>query len=137
TETRDVDTGKHSRRTSRYARLLAGALAKNPAFATYLTPERVDLLSSLAPLHDIGKVGVPDAVLNKPGALTPEELIEMRRHPVYGRDVILKAERQVGVRDDAILSLAKEIVYTHHERWDGTGYPEGSSGADIPIVGRL
>ena len=96
---RDVDTWKHSRRTSRYARLLAGALAKNPAFATYLTPERVELLSSLAPLHDIGKVGVPDAVLNKPGALTPEEMAEMQRHPVYGRDVICRAEQESGIVD--------------------------------------
>ena len=137
TETRDVDTGKHSRRTSRYARLLAGALAKNADFATYLTPERVDLLSSLAPLHDIGKVGVPDAVLNKPGALTPEEMVEMQRHPVYGRDVICRAEKESGIVDDVILGMAKEIVYTHHEKWDGTGYPEGLKGADIPVPGRV
>jgi hypothetical protein len=137
TETRDAETGRHSRRTQQYAKVLARQLSTHPRFHDYLTPERIDLLSSLAPLHDIGKVGVPDAVLNKPGALTPEELAEMRRHPVYGRDVILKAERQVGVRDDAILSLAKEIVYTHHERWDGSGYPEGLSGMDIPVVGRL
>jgi adenylate cyclase len=137
TETRDVDTGKHSRRTSRYARLLAGALAKNPAFATYLTTERIELLSSLAPLHDIGKVGVPDAVLNKPGALTPEEMVEMQRHPVYGRDVICRAEKESGIVDDVILGMAKEIVYTHHEKWDGSGYPEGLKGAGIPVPGRV
>jgi putative two-component system response regulator len=117
--------------------VLAQQLSAHPRFKDYLTPERIELLSSLAPLHDIGKVGVPDAVLNKPGALTPEELTEMRRHPVYGRDVILRAEQKVGVKDDAILSLAKEIVYTHHERWDGTGYPEGLKGTAIPVVGRL
>jgi putative two-component system response regulator len=137
TETRDAETGRHSRRTQQYTKVLAQQLSDHPRFRDYLTPERIDLLSSLAPLHDIGKVGVPDAVLNKPGALTPDELAEMRRHPIYGRDVILKAERQVGVRDDAILALAKEIVYTHHERWDGTGYPQGLSGADIPIAGRI
>jgi putative two-component system response regulator len=137
TETRDVDTGKHSRRTSRYARLLAGALAKNPAFATYLTTERIELLSSLAPLHDIGKVGVPDAVLNKPGALTREEMAEMQRHPVYGRDVICRAEKESGIVDDVILGMAKEIVYTHHEKWDGTGYPEGLKGTAIPVPGRV
>lgn len=137
TETRDVDTGKHSRRTSRYARLLAGALAKNPAFATYLTPDRVELLSSLAPLHDIGKVGVPDAVLNKPGVLTPEEMAEMQRHPVYGRDVICRAEKESGIVDDVILGMAKEIVYTHHEKWDGTGYPDGLKGSEIPVPGRV
>jgi adenylate cyclase len=137
TETRDVETGKHSRRTQQYAKVLAQQLSTHPRFHDYLTPERIDLLSSLAPLHDIGKVGVPDAVLNKPGALTAEELVEMRRHPIYGRDVILRAEQQVGVRDDAILSLAKDIVYTHHERWDGTGYPQGLCGTDIPVPGRL
>ena len=137
TETRDAETGRHSRRTQLYTKVLAQKLSDHPRFRDYLTPERIELLSSLAPLHDIGKVGVRDAVLNKPGALTPEEFAEMRRHPIYGRDVILKAERQVGVRDDAILSLAKEIVYTHHERWDGTGYPQGLRGSDIPVAGRI
>ena len=136
-EVRDVETGRHSRRTQEYARVLAQQLASHPSFRDYLTPERIDLLSSLAPLHDIGKVGVPDHILNKLGALTPQELAEMRMHPEYGRDVILKAEREVGVRDDAILGMAKDIVYTHHEKWDGTGYPQGLRGADIPIVGRL
>ncbi len=94
-------------------------------------------MASLAPLHDIGKVGVPDAILNKPSRLTPEELAEMRRHPEYGRKVIEKAEHQAGVKDDVILSLAKELVYTHHEKWDGTGYPEGLRGEEIPIPGRI
>jgi adenylate cyclase len=137
TETRDAETGRHSRRTQRYARLLAGQLATHPDYRDYLSPERIDLLSSLAPLHDIGKVGIPDHILNKPGALTPDELEHMRRHPVLGRDVILKAERDAGVRDDLTLAMAKDIVYTHHERWDGTGYPQGLRGADIPIAGRV
>jgi CHASE2 domain-containing sensor protein len=137
TEVRDAETGKHSRRTQQYTKLLAEALASHPRFRQELTPERIEMLSSLAPLHDIGKVGVPDKILNKPGALTPGELEEMRRHPVYGRDVIVNAERKAVVRDDAILSLAKEIVYTHHERWDGTGYPEGLSGEAIPVAGRI
>jgi adenylate cyclase len=137
TETRDAETGRHSRRTQQYVRLLAEELAANPAFQNYLTPERIDLVSSLAPLHDIGKVGVPDHILNKPGALTPDELAEMRKHPEYGYDVILKAEGRVGVRDDAILAMAKDIVYTHHERWDGQGYPRGLRGAEIPVAGRV
>jgi HD-GYP domain-containing protein (c-di-GMP phosphodiesterase class II) len=137
TETRDADTGKHSRRTSRNARLLAEALAKHPAFSEYLTPSRIEALAMLAPLHDIGKVGVPDAVLNKPGALTPDERAEMQRHPTYGKEVICRAEREAGIIDDAILSLAKEMVYTHHEWWDGSGYPQGLKGADIPIPGRI
>jgi response regulator RpfG family c-di-GMP phosphodiesterase len=137
TEVRDAETGRHSRRTQQYARLLAEQLATQPDFRVYLNPERIDLLSSLAPLHDIGKVGVPDRVLNKPGALTPEELVEMRKHPAHGRDVILKAEARVGVRDDATLEMAKDIVYTHHERWDGAGYPQGLRGTAIPVAGRV
>lgn len=137
TEIRDAETGQHSRRIQLYARLLADQLAQHPRFRRFLTPERIELLSTLATLHDIGKVGIPDAILNKEGPLTKEEMEEMRRHPVYGRDVIAKAERTVGVADDPALALAKEIVYTHHERWDGTGYPEGLRGAAIPIPGRL
>ncbi len=136
-ETRDVETGRHSRRTQLYTKLLAEELAKQPSYGDFLSPDRIELLSSLAPLHDIGKVGVPDAVLNKPGALSPEELAEMRRHPIYGRDVIIRAEREAGVRDDVILSMAKEIVYTHHEWWDGTGYPQGLASQAIPIPGRV
>jgi putative two-component system response regulator len=117
--------------------VLAEELSHHPDFQDYLTVERIDLLSSLAPLHDIGKVGIPDHILNKPGKLTPEELVEMRRHPVLGHDVILKAEQQVGVHDDATLAMAKDIVYTHHERWDGSGYPQGLRGTEIPIPGRV
>ena len=137
TEVRDPETGRHSRRTQQYARLLAEQLATQPDFRAYLTRERIDLLSSLAPLHDIGKVGVADHVLNKPGALTPEELAEMRKHPALGRDVILKAQARVSVRDDATLEMAKDIVYTHHERWDGAGYPQGLRGTAIPLAGRV
>ena len=137
TETRDAETGRHSRRTQRYVRLLAEQLSINPQYRDYLTPEKIDLVSSLAPLHDIGKVGVPDHILNKPGELTPDELAEMRRHPEYGYEVIRKAEGRVGVRDDAILAVAKDIVYTHHERWDGTGYPRKLRGTEIPVEGRV
>jgi HD-GYP domain-containing protein (c-di-GMP phosphodiesterase class II) len=137
TEVRDVETGRHSRRTQQYARMLADALARHPQYRDYLTAERVELLSSLAPLHDIGKVGVPDDVLHKPGALDADELEKMRKHPVHGHDVILNAERDAGVHDDVILAMAKDIVYTHHEKWDGSGYPQGLRGTQIPIAGRL
>jgi response regulator RpfG family c-di-GMP phosphodiesterase len=137
TEVRDAETGRHSRRTQGYARVIAEQLATHSDFGDYLTPERIDLLSRLAPLHDIGKVGVPDSLLNKPGALTIEEVTEMRKHPAHGRDVILHAEQDVDVSDDAILAMAKDIVYTHHEKWDGTGYPQGLRGPQIPVVGRL
>jgi response regulator RpfG family c-di-GMP phosphodiesterase len=137
TEVRDAETGRHSRRTQQYARIIGGQLATHPEFSGYLTPDRLELLASLAPLHDIGKVGVPDRLLHKPGPLTDEEMVEMRKHPGYGRDVIVQAERDAGAYDDVILAMAKEIVYTHHEKWDGTGYPRGLRGAEIPIVGRV
>ena len=137
TETRDAETGRHSRRTRQYTRLLAEQLAAHPDYREYLTPFCIDLLATLAPLHDIGKVGVPDQLLNKPGELTPEEFREMQKHPVYGLDVITRAERDAGAHDDVILEMAKDIVYTHHERWDGKGYPRGLKGEQIPVAGRL
>jgi adenylate cyclase len=137
TEVRDAETGRHSVRMQQYVRLLAEALSTHPRFRDYLTSERIELFSRLAPLHDIGKVGIPDRVLNKPGPLTSDEIVEMRRHPELGLDVITRAEARVGVRDDATLEMAKEIVYTHHERWDGQGYPRGLRGPDIPVVGRI
>ena len=139
-ETRDGATGRHARRTEHYSRLLATELAPRPRFRVILTPEYVDLISRLAPLHDIGKVGIRDAVLYKPGPLSPEESGEMRRHPEFGHDAILAAERLAGASgeaDDALLRVAKDIVYTHHERWDGKGYPRGLAGEEIPIGGRI
>ena len=136
-ETRDGETGRHSARTQQYANLLAKELSRHQSFRDYLTTERIELLSTLAPLHDIGKVGIPDQILNKPGPLTPDELATMRTHPTLGRDTILLAEARAGVKDDETLALAKDIVYTHHERWNGTGYPRGLSGADIPVAGRV
>ena len=136
-EIRDADTGRHSRRTQQYVRTLAEQLSAHPRFRGYLTPDRIDLLATLAPLHDIGKVGVPDQLLNKPGRLTADEITEMRKHPSYAREVIERAERQVGVQDDDILAMVKEIVYTHHEWWDGHGYPNGLQGEQIPVPGRV
>src|SRR5262249_18100301 len=137
TEIRDEETGRHSRRTQRYARLLAQQLATNPGFHDYLTPQTIELLSQLAPLHDIGKVGVPDRLLNKPGTLTSDEYEVMKQHPVRGREVIDRAVHDVGAPNDPILSMAKEIVYTHHERWDGSGYPQGLRAGQIPVAGRV
>ena len=137
TEMRDADTGRHSRRIQEYSRMLAEQLSRHPRYRDDLTPERIELLASLAPLHDIGKVGVPDHLLNKPGALTVAEFQEMQKHPIYGLDVITSAQRDVGASEDQILAMAKEIVYTHHEWWDGNGYPRGIKGTAIPLAGRL
>ena len=117
--------------------MLATALARHAAYRHVLTPDRITLISTLAPLHDIGKIGISDSVLRKPGALTPVEHAEMRRHPELGYETLLKAEMLAGVHNDDVIGLAKEIVYTHHERWDGTGYPRGLRGDAIPVSGRL
>ena len=84
-----------------------------------------------------GKMRIAPEILNKPGKLTPEESLEMQKHPVYGLDVINNAQRDVGAAEDQILAMAKDIVYTHHEWWDGKGYPRGIKGKAIPVAGRL
>ena len=135
TETRDPGTGEHIRRTRNYIRLLAEYLKNQPRFSPFLDDETIDLLCKSAPLHDIGKVGVSDRILLKPGRLTDQEFEEMKQHTVYGRDTILAAERKLG--NTSFLRVAREIAYTHHERWDGSGYPEGLKGEQIPVPGRL
>jgi putative two-component system response regulator len=109
---------------------------KNQAgFKALLDDETIDLLCKSAPLHDIGKVGVSDRILLKPGKLTEQEFEEMKQHTIYGRDTILSAEKKLG--EISFLRFAREIAYTHHERWDGSGYPEGLRGEQIPVPGRL
>lgn len=135
TETRDPDTGEHIRRTQNYIRLLAEYLKNRPRFSSFLDKETIDLLYKSAPLHDIGKVGVSDRILLKPGRLTEQEFEEMKQHTIYGRNTILSAERKLG--NTSFLRVAREIAYTHHERWDGSGYPEGLKGDQIPVPGRL
>jgi HD-GYP domain-containing protein (c-di-GMP phosphodiesterase class II) len=137
TETRDVDTGRHVRRTQGYTRVVANELAKVPRFRRALTPETIELMAILAPLHDIGKVGIPDAVLNKPGPLTSDEYSRMRTHPHLGYNAIVNAEAASLIEDEEVMSLAKEMVLTHHEWWDGHGYPQGLAGEQIPVGGRV
>ena len=135
-ETRDADTGNHLRRTQRYVRALAWRLSSHPKFSAFLTPTVVALLFRSAPLHDIGKVGIPDRILLKPGKLTPEEFEIMKTHTTLGRDAIAHAEEEFG-EDVAFLTLAKEIAYSHQEKWDGSGYPQGLKGEQIPASARL
>jgi putative two-component system response regulator len=136
-ETRDNETGNHIRRTQFYLKVLAEKLRYHPRFSHFLDDDKtIDLLFKSAPLHDIGKVGIPDNILLKPGRFTPEEFEIMKTHCALGRDAIIAAERRLGV-ELPFLSFAKGIAYSHQEKWDGTGYPEGLSGDDIPISGRL
>ncbi len=135
-ETRDNDTGHHIRRTQLYIIALAKGLRDHSRFSHYLNDQTINRIYKSAPLHDIGKVGVPDRILLKPGRLTPEEFEEMKKHTVYGRDTIIAAEKEL-VSQDLFLVTAREIAYSHHERWDGAGYPEGLSGENIPIPARL
>lgn len=135
-ETRDSETGNHIRRTQNYVKMLADRLKYNPRFKLFLTDENIDLLYKSAPLHDIGKVGVPDNILLKPGKLTPDEFGIMEKHTTYGRDAIVAAENRLGTAT-SFLTHAREIAYSHQEKWDGSGYPEGLSGDSIPISARL
>jgi len=134
-ETRDNETGNHIRRTQHYVRLLAEDLSCKPQYAAILTPETIDLLQKSAPMHDIGKVGIRDSILLKPGKLTVEEFEEMKKHAVFGHDAIHKAASHLGF--SSFLDSAKEIALTHHERWDGNGYPQGLAGEAIPLSGRI
>lgn len=134
-ETRDPETGAHIKRTQYYVRAIAEELHRTGQDPDLLTPEYIQLLFLSAPLHDIGKVGVPDAILLKPGRLTPEEMAVMQKHAEFGRQIILNTASHL--EDDNFLALAADIAGTHHEKWDGTGYPNGLAGTDIPLAGRI
>ncbi|MFS2124627.1 HD domain-containing phosphohydrolase [Pseudomonas sp. Pseusp97] len=135
-ETRDNETGNHIRRTQNYVKLLAELLCDHPRFSHFLNEATIKLLYKSAPLHDIGKIGIPDHILLKPGRFTPEEFEIMKTHTTLGRDAIQQAEDRLAVKVD-FLRFAKEIAYSHQEKWDGSGYPQGLAGDDIPISARL
>lgn len=135
-ETRDSETGNHIRRTQFYVKELAEKLSTHPKFKALLTPAFIQMLFKSAPLHDIGKVGIPDRILLKPGKFEPHEFEIMKTHALLGKQVIEFAERQLG-REVEFLTLAKEIAYCHHEKWNGSGYPQGLAGEDIPVSARL
>lgn len=135
-ETRDSDTGNHIRRTQHYVLALANQLKLHPRFSEFLIEQNIRLLFKSAPLHDIGKVGIPDRILLKPGKLDQVEFEIMKTHTTLGRDALASAEQSLGT-DVEFLAMAKEIAYSHQEKWDGSGYPEGIGADDIPISARL
>lgn len=148
-EKRDNETGNHLIRTRTYIELLMQDLSLLPRFAPLLTPRRRELIAKAAPLHDIGKVGIPDHILLKPGRLTPEEFEIMKTHASIGANALTEAiervlaARQTESQEDedhyalGFLELAREIAGGHHEKWDGSGYPKGLAGDDIPLSARL
>lgn len=135
-ESRDSDTGNHIRRTQHYTKVIAEHLRNHPRFKNHLDDKSIDLLFKSAPLHDIGKVGIPDRILLKPGKLTFDEFEIMKTHAAIGKQVIDAAEKNMGMEIE-FLRFAKEIAYNHHEKWDGSGYPRGLTGDEIPVSARL
>jgi putative two-component system response regulator len=135
-ETRDNETGNHILRTQRYVKRLAEQLQQHQQYQALLTDHYIRLLFKSAPLHDIGKVGIPDHILLKPGKLTPDEFEIMKTHTTLGYEAIVRAEKSHGTTVD-FLQPAKEIALYHQEKWDGSGYPEGLAGQAIPLSARL
>ncbi|SJM95753.1 putative response regulator rpfG [Crenothrix polyspora] len=136
-ETRNYVTGNHILRTEYYVKILAEKLRFHPRFTHYLDNDNViEWLFKTAPLHDIGNVGIPERILLKPGRLTPDEFEIIKSHTYLGHNVILQAEHELGI-EVPFFKYAKEITYSHHERWDGSGYPDGIAGDSIPISARI
>jgi putative two-component system response regulator len=138
-EFRDEDTGNHVKRTQEYVRVLADHLRANPrddAAAAQLDAAAVELLAKSAPLHDIGKVAIPDHILLKPGPLDAEAFEVMKKHTLHGWEMLRRAAQRMG-GDSAFLTYAMEIARHHHERWDGSGYPDKLAGRAIPLSARL
>lgn len=135
-EFRDETTGHHIRRTQNYVLMLAKELSKLPHYKSLLTPSYIEKMSKSAPLHDIGKISIPDDILLKPGKHTPEETVIMKTHAQRGFDMLKKAGDFMGEKGE-FLTFAMEIAGCHHEKWDGSGYPNGLKGQEIPISARL
>lgn len=134
-EARDNETGSHIVRTQNYVKALALHLRTLPKYKDYLTDETIELLYKSAPLHDIGKVGIPDSILLKPGKLTNEEFDIMKQHSTIGSQAIRNTKEEM--KDNQFLHFAEEIAHYHHEKWDGSGYPEGLKEEAIPLSARL
>jgi putative two-component system response regulator len=137
-EARDGETGRHLVRTQHYVRILAEELSTQFPYAGHLSFDKIELYVKASPLHDIGKVGIPDSVLQKPGKLTPDEWLVMKTHPSIGADAIRRAIAEQPENGGlGFFEVAAEIANFHHERWDGSGYPVGLAGEKIPLSARL
>jgi cyclic di-GMP phosphodiesterase len=134
-EYRDPETGAHILRTKNYVRAIAQCLSHDPCFSDYLDSKTIELFYKSAPLHDIGKVAIPDHILLKPGKLTVEEFEQMKQHPIYGRDALLRTSVKLG--ENSFLVVASDIAIGHHEKWDGSGYPYALKGDAIPLSARI
>lgn len=134
-EYRDPETGEHIKRTQIIVQLVAEELQKNPKFAQTITNEYIENLATAAPLHDIGKVGIHDGILRKPGSLTHDERQIMMQHPQMGYDVLLEATKEL--HDNEMVRIAADMALGHHEYWNGEGYPNHKKEDDIPIGARI
>lgn len=134
-ESRDTETGAHLERMREYCRILTQELAETQRYANEVDGDYVQLLYLTSPLHDIGKVGIPDHVLLKPGRLTKDEFQIMQQHAIIGGNTLAAAAKAHPTAE--FLSMARDIAYTHHERFDGTGYPYKLAGSQIPLAGRI
>ena len=136
-EYRDIETGQHIMRTRKYVQLMAEQLKVHPRFSGYFSDATMHLLINSAPLHDIGKVAIPDAILQKPGRLTDGEFQTIKQHTIFGKEIINRIEAGMSNKSaSSFLRFAEELAYTHHEHWDGSGY-HGLKGEEIPVSGRL
>lgn len=135
-EFRDEETGNHIRRTQEYMRLLAGKMREFPEHAGFLTAETIGQLVASAPLHDVGKIAISDRILLKPGRLNFEEFEAMKLHVVRGYEILTQAKKNLG-ESGGFLEIARQIARSHHEKWDGSGYPDGLSGRTIPLPARM
>ncbi len=134
-ESRDTETGSHVARTSALVKMIAEDAVREGTYLEELTPEFIDRLHTLAPMHDVGKIVVSDQILKKPGRLTKEEFEAMKAHAAQGGRVV--REILSGITDEDYLNFAADIATYHHERWDGKGYPEKLAGEDIPLSARI
>lgn len=136
-EARDTDTGEHLERIKTYSGIIAEILHEDSTYADEITLEYISNIERYSPLHDIGKVGIPDGILQKPGKLSKEEFEEMKKHVVYGAEVLRSAEKNLNAVGRSVFSMAIDITEGHHEKWDGTGYPYGKSELEIPLSARI